>query len=123
MLADHLTFPPQPAGAHIDVHASQVQLLERSRCFQASPNLTCVTCHNVHQPQRDLALFAAKCLACHQVESCRIFPAQGRQIADQCVSCHMPLEETEQIVIAGRSQRSLPTVRNHQIAIYPARQP
>jgi Cytochrome c554 and c-prime len=120
VLAEHLVFAPQPAGAHIDVHASQVQLLARSRCFQSSPTMSCSTCHNVHRPERDLAAFATKCLSCHQVESCRQFPKKGREIADKCVVCHMPLEQTDQIVIAGKTGSDLqPRVRNHQIAIYP----
>lgn len=119
-LAKHLTFPQQAPSTPIDVHASQVQLLERSRCFQSSPTITCSTCHNVHRPERDLAAFAARCLTCHQVENCLTFPKQGRKIADQCVTCHMPLQQTEQILIAGSSGGTLLTkVRNHQIAIYP----
>jgi Cytochrome c554 and c-prime len=120
VLAEHLVFAPQPEGAHIDVHASQVQLLARSRCFQSSPTMSCSTCHNVHRPERDLAAFATKCLGCHQVESCGQFPKKGRQIADRCVVCHMPLEQTDQIIIAGKTGSDLqPRVRNHQIAIYP----
>lgn len=118
-LSRHLVFAPQPAGAHIDVHASQVQLLERSRCFQGSATMNCSTCHDVHQPQRDVAGFAAKCLSCHQVESCRVFPQQGRRIANECVTCHMPVEQTGQIVIAGAANDTQARVRNHRIAIYP----
>lgn len=119
-LADHLRFPRQAPGKHIDVHASQVQLLERSRCFQSSPTMTCTTCHDVHQPQRDLASFAAQCISCHQVEKCGEFSRRGNLIATQCVSCHMPLEQTDQIVILGRSEATMqPQVRNHHIAVYP----
>jgi hypothetical protein len=120
VLAEHLTFPPQPPGAHIDVHASQVQLMERSRCFQASPAMTCTTCHDVHRPQRDLREMAARCLQCHQVDHCGEFPRRSQAIANQCVTCHMPLEKTDQIVIAdGVGQTMQPKVRNHRIAIYP----
>lgn len=119
-LADHLRFPRQAPGAHIDVHASQVQLLERSRCFRSSPEMSCTTCHDVHQPQRDLASFAARCLSCHKVEDCGEFPRKRNLIATKCVSCHMPLEQTAQIVIQGRSGGTMqPQVRNHRIAIYP----
>ena len=120
VLAKHLVFPQQAPSAHIDVHASQVQLLERSRCFQSSPAMTCATCHDVHKPDRDLAALASRCLTCHQVESCRVFPKQGQKIANQCVTCHMPLEQTEQILISDEVGRNMQTkVRNHQIAIYP----
>jgi hypothetical protein len=123
-LADHVTFPRQEPGAHIDVHASQVQLLERSRCFTSSAQMTCTTCHDVHRPERDLATFARKCLECHQVESCGEFPKRGLTISTQCVDCHMPLERTVQIMIEGRSGGTMqPKVRNHQIAIYPEEQP
>ena len=120
VLANHLTFPPIAPGSHIDVHVSQVQMLARSRCFLSSPKMTCLTCHDVHKPERDLAVFASVCLTCHQVKDCRIFPKQGTQIATQCVACHMPLEVTEQIIISGDNGKKLqPKVRNHQIAIYP----
>jgi hypothetical protein len=120
VLANHLTFPKLAPDAHIDVHASQVQMLERSRCFQSSPSMTCTTCHEVHTSQRELADFAARCLSCHQIESCRQFPKQGHAIAKRCVVCHMPLQQTDQIIISNITGRSLqPEVRNHQIAIYP----
>ncbi len=115
----HLVFPAVEPGAHIDVHASQVQLLERSRCFQSSPAMTCTTCHDVHAPQRDPAAFAARCLECHQVESCRKFPALGHRIDQACVTCHMPLQETDQIMASLDGKNLSPKVRNHQIAIYP----
>jgi len=119
-LARYLQIPKIEPNAHLDVHGSQVQLLERSRCFQSSPAMTCTTCHDVHRPQRDLAAFASNCLACHKVESCRIFPKLGHGIDRQCVTCHMPLQETAQIIISGLDGRTLqPKVRNHQIAIYP----
>lgn len=119
-LARHLVFPKLAANAPLDVHASQVQLLKRSRCFQSSSAMTCATCHDVHQPQRDLAAYAAQCVSCHQVERCPEFPKRGRVIEQQCVSCHMPAQETDQINIAAPGQRNLqPKVRNHQIGIYP----
>ncbi len=120
VLDHYLEFPKLEPAAHIDVHGSQVQLLARSRCFQSSPTMTCSTCHDVHRPQRDLGELAARCLKCHQVESCRTFPKLGHQIDRQCIGCHMPLQETAQIIISAVNGSSLqPKVRNHQIAIYP----
>lgn len=123
-LAKHLVFPHEPLGTHIDVHGSQVQLLERSRCFQASPSLTCTTCHDVHQTQRDSGAMSQSCVNCHQIERCGEFRRRGRAIAGQCVTCHMPLEQTDRITIAkATGGRMDPSVRNHRIAIYPDRSP
>ena len=120
VLDHHLQFPKLESGAHIDVHGSQVQLLERSRCFQSSTSMTCTTCHDVHVAKRDPAAFSTNCMACHKVENCGEFLKLGHKIDLQCVTCHMPLQETAQIVISGVNRRSLqPKVRNHQIAIYP----
>lgn len=120
VLSRYLEFPAPEKNARLDVHSSQVQLLQESRCFQSSPAMTCSTCHDVHKPQRDNTAFAKNCLTCHTVENCGKFPEQGSQIANQCVSCHMPLQETDQIVISTLNGRSLkPKVRNHQIGIYP----
>lgn len=115
----YLAFARQDAKAHVDVHARQVPLLERSRCFQLSKTMTCTTCHDVHTPQRDAASFAPRCLTCHGVESCRAFPKLGHAIDSLCIDCHMPLQVTGKIVtmVDGRTVR--PMVRNHQIAIYP----
>jgi hypothetical protein len=82
--------------------------------------MTCTTCHDVHKPQRDVASLASHCVSCHQVESCRTFPKLGHKIDQQCVTCHMPLQDTGQIIISLVNGRRLqPKVRNHQIAIYP----
>jgi hypothetical protein len=106
----------------VDVHGGTVQLLKRSRCFQSSATMTCSTCHDVHTPQRVLAAFAPKCLACHKVESCGKFAKMGHQIDGQCVVCHMPLQQTEQIISSANGTKLQPKVRNHQIAIYPEAQ-
>jgi len=119
VLDQHLVFPRVGRRAHVDVHASQVQLLERSRCYQSDSSMTCTTCHDVHVPQRDLGSMTSRCLKCHQVAACGVFPKLGSRIAQQCIGCHMPLQETEQIVSAANGKSLQPMVRNHQIAIYP----
>ena len=120
VLAKHLVFPELPPDAPMDVHASQVQMLARSRCFKSTTTMTCSTCHDVHRPERDLAALATRCLTCHKIENCRTFPKLGHEIDHQCVACHMPLQETAQIIISTVGGRNLqPKVRNHQIAIYP----
>ena len=47
-------FKPLPIDTleHPDVHGNQVGLLQRSRCYLSSPNMTCSKCHDVHGPER-----------------------------------------------------------------------
>lgn len=119
ILTNHLKFPERAADSRVDVHGSQVVLMEKSRCFQSTKTMTCVTCHDVHKSQRDIAAFAAKCLTCHKVESCGVFVKHGHEIDRSCVNCHMPLQETSLIISSVHGTKVQPKVRNHQIAIYP----
>jgi hypothetical protein len=117
-LDDFIDVPKPSPETHVDVHGGTVQLLKRSRCYQSSPAMTCSTCHDVHKPQRDIAAFAPKCLACHAVEKCGEFSKLGHQIDGKCVVCHMPLQTTTQIISSANGKHLQPKVRNHQIAIY-----
>jgi hypothetical protein len=119
-LNKYIELPPPDPTAPIDVHGSQVELLTRSRCFESS-SMTCLTCHDVHTPQHDLAAFSQHCLACHKVESCGVFVKEGQKIANNCIDCHMPKQETNLIVFALKGKKARPEVRNHWIKIYPNR--
>jgi Cytochrome c554 and c-prime len=116
-LAEYIEMPPADEYTQIDVHGSQVELLKRSRCFESS-KMTCVTCHDVHTPQHNLADFSAVCMTCHKVEACGVFAKQGRRIADNCIDCHMPKQSTNLIVFNRLGQQARPEVRNHWIGIY-----
>jgi len=118
-----LTLPPPSPEAKIDVHASQVELLRKSRCFRESKNMTCSTCHNVHSVQRDAASFSTRCLSCHKVTSCGLHQKLGSSIADNCVDCHMPRQETALIVSDSNGRKVKPVVRNHEIKVYAGRAP
>ena len=117
-LNKYIDLPPPDPGAPIDVHGNQVELLKRSRCFQSS-TMTCLTCHDVHRTQHDLAEFSQRCLSCHKAQSCGIFAKRGQQISDNCVDCHMPKQETDLIVFDWKGTRAKPEVRNHWIRVYP----
>lgn len=119
VLDRYLVFPPLAPDARQVDHGNQVQFLERSRCFQSSTTLTCTTCHDVHTPPRDLAAYAVRCLSCHQVERCRRFPQLGHAIEGKCVTCHMPLEPSEQVVSSMNGRSVQAKVRNHQIGVFP----
>src|SRR5271169_980887 len=86
-LGKYLQTPQPDAAAPIDVHGSQVEMLQRSRCFQQSA-MTCLTCHNVHTVQHDLSEFSQRCLSCHKPGSAA-FPQQGHQAASNCIDCHI----------------------------------
>jgi hypothetical protein len=117
-LDKYLELPPLDPGLQADVHGSQVELLEKSRCFQSSA-MTCTTCHNVHMPQHDAALFSQRCLSCHEAKNCGMFPKLGNEIVANCVDCHMPNQQSNLIVFDVNGKQARPRMRNHWIKIYP----
>lgn len=113
----YLYIPISDKDAPVDVHGNQIQLLKDSRCFRSS-QMTCSTCHEVHKPQRDAAAFSEHCLSCHKAEACGKYPEMGKTIANNCVDCHMPLQESETLVSDTNGRKLKPRVRNHRIGIY-----
>lgn len=105
------------AQAPTDVHGDQVDLLKKSRCFQSS-TMTCLTCHDVHTTQHDLRAFSQVCLSCHKPGTDR-FPKMGHQVDGECISCHMPKQDTNLIVFDWKGDRMRPQVRTHWIKTYP----
>jgi hypothetical protein len=106
-------------AAHPDVHGNQVGLLQKSRCYVSSPNMSCSTCHDVHQPERAAAAYSDRCLTCHRVESCGMAKTMGHKIAENCIDCHMPVESTNAIASETAGQVIRPKMRNHWIKVYP----
>lgn len=105
-------------SAKVDVHGNQVALLQKSRCFQSSSGMSCSTCHDVHVPQREATAFSERCLTCHKVESCGLYSKMGAQIANKCVDCHMPNQESNLIVSDSNGRQVKPKVRTHWIRVY-----
>lgn len=118
-LDNYLRHPEGDLAAHPDVHGNQVGLLQKSRCYSSSPNMSCSTCHDVHQPERAVAAYSDRCLTCHQVESCGMSKTMGHKIADNCIGCHMPVESTNAIASETAGQVIRPKMRNHWIKVYP----
>jgi hypothetical protein len=116
-LNQYIELPPVDPNAGVDVHGSQVELLEKSRCFKSS-TMTCSTCHDVHVPQHDLAVFSQHCLSCHKEEGCGMFPKLGHAISSNCVDCHMPNQPTNLIVFDDKGKKMRPRMRNHWIKVY-----
>ena len=116
-LTDHIQLEHPGPNEPLDVHGNQLALLERSKCFKES-NMTCSTCHDVHQPQRDASYFSDKCLQCHKVQSCGLFPRRGRALVGKCVDCHLPNQNSNVIFSSHDRVRITPKVRNHWIKVY-----
>ena len=117
---DDYLLPQSDRDAPIpDVHGDQVGLLRRSKCFRASPTMSCSTCHDVHRPQRDLAPFASKCLACHQISQHPMAARIGVRMISSCIDCHMPNQRSHAIQINTPATQPSLSFRNHAIGIYP----
>jgi len=117
-LSDYVRLEPPNATDRLDVHGNQAILLERSRCFQASPEMSCSTCHDVHTPERPAADYSAKCLGCHRVDQCRMVRKLGTRTASNCIDCHMPVQPSNKLVLDADNRRLQANVRNHWIRVY-----
>ena len=117
-LSEYFKQLPSTGVEHPDVHGNQVGLLQRSKCFRSSPRMSCSTCHDVHTNGQSTESYSLKCLTCHQWQTCGMSKALGHQIANDCINCHMPVEETNVIVsqTAGRVVHA--KMRNHWIKVY-----
>jgi|KBSMisStandDraft_5_1062788.scaffolds.fasta_scaffold00365_12 hypothetical protein len=104
---------------HPDVHGNQVGLLQRSKCYVSSKTMTCSTCHDVHTAEKPAQSYSAKCLGCHTWQSCKVSAKLGHKIVNDCISCHMPVEQTNVIVSQTANNVVHARMRNHWIKIYP----
>jgi hypothetical protein len=78
---------------------SQPYRLQSSRCWsQGDARLTCVACHDPHQPLvRESASYDARCLSCHAAAGASpttTHPGRACKVATaNCSTCHMPKYE------------------------------
>jgi hypothetical protein len=84
-----------------------------SKCYRASGNLHCITCHDPHvesSAATALARYRSQCLGCHNEQSCRLEPAkrQGTNPPDDCLTCHMPKRTVTTIAHAALTDHSIP---------------
>lgn len=80
--------------------------LENSRCWgKGDPRLTCVACHDPHQPlEREAAAYDQRCLSCHVnavgAKTTADHPGAACPTArKECVSCHMPKAQVVDIPV------------------------
>ena len=118
-LDNYLAPNPLDIADHPDVHGNQVGLLKRSRCYLASPEMSCSTCHEIHGPERTAASYSGRCLTCHTWQSCGASKVQGEKIKGNCIDCHMPLQETKAIVSVTAGDVVRASIRTHWIKVYP----
>lgn len=79
--------------------ANQLNRLAMSRCFQ-DKSMTCTTCHDPHVNQRGKRnVFSQSCLQCHQAQHCGAADQVGATISDNCIDCHMPTGDNDQMTI------------------------
>lgn len=110
---------PEMPGAP-EVHGNQVALVQASACYQRSETLTCTTCHDVHKNERGQpALHSKRCLACHQVEHCGKAKELGPAAAENCIDCHMPVQESHGAHIWHGGKENYIPFRSHLISVYP----
>jgi len=117
-LSEYFKPLPSPDVEHPDVHGNQVGLLQRSKCFRSSAKMSCSTCHDVHTTGQSAASYSLKCLTCHTWQRCGMSKKMGAQIQNQCIECHMPVEETNVIVSETAGQVVHAKMRNHWIKVY-----
>jgi hypothetical protein len=118
VLDEYLAAPSAGQTPVPDVHGNQVGLLQRSKCFRSSPGMSCSTCHDVHRPQRDLATFVPKCLACHEINQHPMADQIGERLMVSCIDCHMPNRRSRAIEINTPGSRVALHYRSHEIGIY-----
>lgn len=77
-----------------------LEQLRQSACYKASPEMSCLTCHDPHLEPRGVdpvALQRKNCLNCHSTRGCSV-PAVERLKSDpkdSCAGCHMPRGKTD----------------------------
>ena len=89
-------------GERFEINHHPYRLMQ-SRCFKESNGgMSCLTCHNPHRkvPEKERPEhYRNACLKCHKEEQCKREPhAQGSTDPGDCVSCHMPVRRTQDVV-------------------------
>ena len=120
-LSDYLELDAHEELNRIGVHSTnQLPRLTKSKCFQQSSAMTCITCHNPHALERgNLALFSRRCAACHDIHACGMAAELGDAIRTNCIDCHMPRKQDLETEFETAEAFQFPTMRDHFIAIYP----
>jgi tetratricopeptide (TPR) repeat protein len=100
--------------------ANQVKYLRESKCFQKSDTLTCVTCHNPHQPTNHDAV-RQSCLKCHEPAACKERPRVPAAVRDDCAGCHTPARVWMNVHFHTADESFVAPIRrtDHRVAVHP----
>jgi predicted CXXCH cytochrome family protein len=105
LAAFELSFDHAPGTGHDDkfeIVGSSDYRLRKSRCFRESKGtLTCDTCHDPHRiPSGDGTVrhYSQVCRQCHTTAFNALVSKGTHPTADDCVTCHMPKRQTEDVV-------------------------
>ena len=81
------------------VMASHPDRLRQSACFQASENLTCITCHDPHVRIEAMgeSHYRNVCQDCHTGSSVLECPTPEAAAGADCTTCHMPVSGSKDI--------------------------
>ncbi|MBO0860351.1 MAG: tetratricopeptide repeat protein [Chloracidobacterium sp.] len=89
-----LYFDRETGGEDRIEFVSAAYRLRKSACYVRSRgSLTCLSCHNPHEPSNAAAAlrrYTEACQSCHQTEVRRLLEAGRHPVAQDCASCHMP---------------------------------
>lgn len=104
-----------PGDDSIPIVSHGEQMLQ-SKCYQASGEMGCVTCHDPHtRPAEDnlTQWYRAKCLSCHESEDntdCALDLSKRltRTAEDSCIVCHMPKASAKDVPHTAHTDHSIP---------------
>jgi predicted CXXCH cytochrome family protein len=86
--------PYQSEGEDRIEFVSAAYRLRKSACYVKSRgSLTCVSCHNPHEPSSTpaaLRRYAEACQSCHRTTVRKLVEARRHPVSQDCASCHMP---------------------------------
>ena len=121
-LEDYYRFvtPPHPEDDHV---ANQIAYLKQSKCYLESDSLTCITCHDPHDPPSDghTRLIRDACGKCHAAADCGEQARLPEAVRADCAGCHMPERIKVNVNFQTADDDFVPPIKryDHRIAIRP----